>query len=90
MSDANIIIYILAMILLWIGGFIAGRAKGRREESARHQQEEFDRFNASLYVPPPPPLTQREQLIAELHDQGMSLEEIGERLRHFDAKELSN
>ena len=58
----NDFLLIIGAILLWLGGWLAGRASAHRaEEARRKQEEEFAKQLAALHVEPPPPLTEEEK-----------------------------
>jgi len=49
----NDLLLVIGAILLWLGGWLMGRASAFK--AVRKQEEEFQRVRDSLYVPPPPP-----------------------------------
>lgn len=53
------LLLVIGAILLWIGGWLIGRASAFK--AVRKQEEEFQRVRDSLHVPPPPPLTEEEE-----------------------------
>lgn len=62
----NDFLLIIGAILLWLGGWLMGRASAHREEEARRkQEEEFAKELAALHVEPPPPLTEEEKALID-------------------------
>jgi uncharacterized membrane protein len=60
----NDFLLIIGAILLWLGGWLAGRASAHRAEEARRlQEEEFAKELAALHVEPPPPFTEEEKAL---------------------------